>query len=337
MRFDAARHLLQHVAADRLAEEGQPARRRDGDEPGQREEEHPDRAESRPQRRQPAKIAALDGQGERGERDEARPDRALDQDTEAERGPEQKGQPTAERRALPDIGARQHAERHRAGEEERGIRLGEPRLDPEHEAGGHHQPGEQRGARPAEGERHPPDGAGAADRGEERGQPIDPDRRRSAVPREMDGRRLQPVDADRLLVARLGLEADVEIVARLDHLLGRLREARLVAVGRRERHEAGQEGEEGDRRDEGEARRPRGGDRAEKPLDRLGEAADHARFGRGGHRSDRRHVVLARPGPPTRLTGKPAGRQHRTRAARGLRTPRRSGSTRPSPSVRRPY
>ena len=52
---------------------------------------------------------------------------------------------------------------------------------------------------------------------------------------------LQPIDADRLLVADVVLEADVDEIAGFDHLLGRLREPRLVAVDRRNVEEAGQE------------------------------------------------------------------------------------------------
>src|ERR1700737_5219300 len=52
---------------------------------------------------------------------------------------------------------------------------------------------------------------------------------------------LQAVDADRLLVARVVLEADVDEIAGLDHLLGRLREPRLVAIDRREVEKSGQE------------------------------------------------------------------------------------------------
>ena len=49
-----------------------------------------------------------------------------------------------------------------------------------------------------------------------------------------DHRRLQPVDADRLLVADVVLETDIDEIAGFDHLLGRLREPRLVAVDRPE-------------------------------------------------------------------------------------------------------
>ena len=54
-------------------------------------------------------------------------------------------------------------------------------------------------------------------------------------------RRLQPIDADRLFVADLVLETDIDILAGLQHLLGGLRKARLVAVDRRNLEKAGQE------------------------------------------------------------------------------------------------
>jgi hypothetical protein len=46
--------------------------------------------------------------------------------------------------------------------------------------------------------------------------------------------RLQPVDPDRLLVADVVLETDVDIVAGGDHLLGGLCETRLIAIDRRD-------------------------------------------------------------------------------------------------------
>ena len=55
---------------------------------------------------------------------------------------------------------------------------------------------------------------------------------------------LQPVDADRLLVADLVLETDVDILLRFQHLLGGLREAGLVTVDRRYLEKAGQEGDQ---------------------------------------------------------------------------------------------
>ena len=56
--------------------------------------------------------------------------------------------------------------------------------------------------------------------------------------------RLQPIDADRLLVADLVLKPDIDIFAALHHLLGGLREAGLVAVDRRNLEKARQEREQ---------------------------------------------------------------------------------------------
>jgi len=59
---------------------------------------------------------------------------------------------------------------------------------------------------------------------------------------------LQPVDADRLLVADIVLKADVDEIAGFDHLLGRLREPRLIPVDRRNGEKAGQEKHQPDQR-----------------------------------------------------------------------------------------
>ena len=58
---------------------------------------------------------------------------------------------------------------------------------------------------------------------------------------ELHERGLEPIDADRLLVARLVVHPDVDVVARLEHLLGRLDEAGFVAIDRRDcrRYRAG--------------------------------------------------------------------------------------------------
>ena len=58
---------------------------------------------------------------------------------------------------------------------------------------------------------------------------------------ELHERGLEPIDADRLLVARLVVHPDVDVVARLQHLLGRLHEAGFVAIDRRDCRNTGQE------------------------------------------------------------------------------------------------
>ena len=108
--------------------------------------------------------------------------------------------------------------------------------------------GEHRGTPRDEGERRPVGQQHRADRAEQRGHAIKPDGGERARDAERAGGLhhpgLQPVDADRLLVAHLVLEADVDIVAALHHLLGGLREARLVAIDRRDREKTGQEAEQ---------------------------------------------------------------------------------------------
>ena len=72
-----------------------------------------------------------------------------------------------------------------------------------------------------------------------RHQPVVPDRRIGAQAGQLHGRRLQPVDADGLLVARDLLQADIDIVAGFDHLLRSLHVAALVAVERRDAGNSG--------------------------------------------------------------------------------------------------
>src|SRR5215831_15666589 len=64
--------------------------------------------------------------------------------------------------------------------------------------------------------------------------------------RRLHHARLQPINADRLLVAHFILETDVDVLAALHHLLGRLGKARLVTVDRRNAEEPGQEAQQRD-------------------------------------------------------------------------------------------
>ncbi len=67
-------------------------------------------------------------------------------------------------------------------------------------------------------------------RARKRGQTVEPDRRARLRHTQrfarFHRRRLQPIDADRLLVTHLILKPDIDVFARLQHLLGRLREPR---------------------------------------------------------------------------------------------------------------
>ncbi len=115
------------------------------------------------------------------------------------------------------------------------------------QAGRHHQAREHGGAPRHEGKRRPIGEQDCRERADQRGDAVEPDgAERLRNPKRLPGLHragLQPIDTDRLLVANLVLEPDVDIVASLDHLLGGLREARLVAIGRRDREEARQDAE----------------------------------------------------------------------------------------------
>ena len=177
----------------------------------------------------------------------------LIEDAERHRGPENGGgrQRVSVDAALAlagEIGTRHRAHRGDDGEAEHRVGLGEPRLDPEQDRCRHDEPGEERGAPRHEGERGPIGPEHDADRADERGDAVEPDAQaRLRQPRrlgEFDHGGLEPIDADRLLVTGLVLEADVDEIAGFDHLLGRLGEPRLVAVDRRDMEEPRQESEE---------------------------------------------------------------------------------------------
>ncbi|MEY9262989.1 hypothetical protein ABIF23_002384 [Bradyrhizobium elkanii] len=84
--------------------------------------------------------------------------------------------------------------------------------------------------------------------------------------------RLHPVDANRFLVTDVVLEADVDEIAALDHLLGRLGKADLVTVDRRDGKEARQEQHQAGQRQE-QDRTPLAGrcelERHEQPAARM--------------------------------------------------------------------
>ena len=126
-----------------------------------------------------------------------------------------------------------------------------------------------------------------ADRAQDRGNAIERDGGRRVAAAESVRRLhhggLQPIDADRLLVATLLLKADVDIVAIFDHLLGGLGEPRLVAIDRRHPEDARQEGEQADdhQRRDGmpvRARRP-----SERSVETQCEAIARRRSDSDGH------------------------------------------------------
>ncbi|MHC2604969.1 hypothetical protein ACVL92_005783 [Bradyrhizobium liaoningense] len=148
--------------------------------------------------------------------------------------------------ALPgQIGPRHRAHRGDDAEQQHGIGLRQPRLDAEQHGRAHHQRRQHGGTPRDESERGPIGHEHGADRAHQRRQPVHPDAqfclRQLEHRRSFDGRRLQPVDADRLLVADVLLKADVDVVAALNHLLGGLGKPCLIAIDRRDGEEARQE------------------------------------------------------------------------------------------------
>src|SRR6185437_9321348 len=142
--------------------------------------------------------------------------------------------------ACREIGAQQYALRADDGGEQNRIGGGDGRLGGEQkrsrEQGRCRECRDGRRDRPGE-----PEGEPGRDQSAEEGwQPVGPDVGALAEACDGGGRRLQPVDACRLLVAGDEAEADVDEVSGLQHLLGGLGEAALVAVERRQAEEAGQ-------------------------------------------------------------------------------------------------
>ena len=176
--------------------------------------------------------------------------------------------------ALPgQIDPRHRAHRRDHGEQQHRVGLGEPRLDAEQHRTAHDQRGKDRAAPRHERQRRPVGQQHRADRADQRRNAVEPDAhlrpRQAERGGGFDRGRLQPVDADRLLVADVVLEADVDEIAALDHLLGRLREPRLVAVDRRDVEKARQEQQQAAQQQEGDG----AGMACRDKIDHAGEPA----------------------------------------------------------------
>ena len=99
--------------------------------------------------------------------------------------------------------------------------------------------------------------------------PIEPDPDLGALQPEagrgVNHGRLHPVNADRLLVAHVVLEADVDEIAGFDHLLGGLGKPRLVAIDRRDVEKSRQEEQQAADGQEGDSPAAARGDEVERP------------------------------------------------------------------------
>ncbi len=132
------------------------------------------------------------------------------------------------------IDLRQRALGRNAAGEKHCVCLGVAPLEGGGEDRSHHQAGSEAGVGAEKLRACPADADDGQSNAEHRNQAIDPDRRLRPLAAQRHRSSLQPVDADRLLVAGSVLETDVDIVAGLDHLLGGLDEAGFVAVDRRQ-------------------------------------------------------------------------------------------------------
>ena len=243
VRFLSGNGLAQHVPADRFLPEAPADLERDGDDPGRGDERHDGDAGERLESAQPAPVAAEEPEREDGQQAHQEDDRSLDEEGRALRDPEQPegGARRRSRQTRRDVDVGQRALREEGGGKQRGVGLGDAALESEAEDAGECDAGDPAGALTEQGAADGEDGADRDDAGKDRDQPVDPGRGVGAHAGGFDDRALQPVDADRLLVAADVLEADVDIVAAVDHLARGLHVARLVAVDRRQRGNAGQE------------------------------------------------------------------------------------------------
>ena len=243
MRFLAADHLAEHVLADRIDKEAGAGAGENRPEPRQHQHDEPKETHGRTQICDPAHRAVGDHQGRSRQSNNHEYKRAFEQNARRQSRPKNRRQNPmpprlrwAAAKAEVDPPHRSHGgndcqQQHRIG-------LGKPRLDTEQDRCREHDSRQDGGAARDKGERRPISQQHATDRADQRGNAVEPDGalrlRQSQRAGRFHDRRLQPINADRLFVAHVVLEADVDIVAGLHHLLGGLREARLVAIDRRD-------------------------------------------------------------------------------------------------------
>ena len=241
MLFLCAANLGEHVLAHGVGEERATGLHQDEHQPWQDHQCDDQHAKPRPERLQPAKRAITEREHDQHEGNHQRRDRPLDENRRADHQPEQDEMPPLQHRrdagrACGEISPRQKAEARHAERAEDGIGLRQPRLDTKQHRTSHHQRRQHRPFPAEESERGPIGQQDHRDGAKKRGQPVERDRAPGILDAERlpdpHARGLKPVDADRLLVARLLLKANVHEIAGFQHLLGSLRETRLIAVHR---------------------------------------------------------------------------------------------------------
>ncbi len=188
--------------------------------------------------RQPAPLVIPQRHGDGRQPEYGHDHRPLDQHTRCERGPTRHHQSAARFGARAIAGGQIEPKQHTLGAQHAGqqhrIGLGDMGFGRQPQGQRQQRRPDQRRRRRRHGRQAPEGEKGRDDGADQRRQPVGPDRIEGRGPERPGRGGLQPVDADRLLVAGLGAEADVDGIAGFHHLLGGLREARLVAVQNRQ-------------------------------------------------------------------------------------------------------
>ena len=238
MRFLSAGDLAEQVVADGGCKELAVAGALDGDAPGQHDGDHQRDTPARTQAAPDVEAAFDQREGVRGAETGDQDVRALEHEPAAECDPEAR-RPAREQRA----------HRHQDGGQQGGVDGGHPAFGVEQNADSQQQSGQEpgfgaeQGGADRSGEQH------VRGRGNQRGNPIRPGlvgRRGRVRDRidEADGAGFQPVDAGGLFPARLVLEADIDQVARAQHLPRRFQIATFVPIERRKADPSGQQCQE---------------------------------------------------------------------------------------------
>ena len=243
--------LGHQIVADRLHPE-RPARAdSDRHETRQHRDHQPDAPRQRPQRQQPPRPPVHQRQRRHRGAHHQRPHRPFQQHRRRQPAPEQHQRPAPRlgkaatrkaRVARRTVEPGQRSLRHQDRGQQRRIGRCQMRLGGRQEHPRQHQPGRQPGPRPTKHRTDPRRQQHRQQHRRQRRKPVFPDFSIARRPHRLQHDGLHPVDADRLLIARAVLKADVDHVARGHHLLGRLREPGLVPIHR------GQAGKGGQRR-----------------------------------------------------------------------------------------
>ncbi len=241
--------LGQHVAQHRAGPEGAVGGHGDGPGPGADHQQDQGEPPGPAQALHPGSLAVPGPQREQGQGRHQRADRALEQDRGGHAGPEHRARAAAgDRFALAGgIDPRQRRHHQGDGPAKRCVGLGDEALGRKDQAGPQQGAGHRAAGRAEEDARSPGAGGGGDHGPQQRGDAVGPDAPRLDRGNGRDADGLQPMDAHRLLEPGDVLQVDRDDVAGLQHLGGRLGEARLVAVQDRDADQSRQGGQQGDR------------------------------------------------------------------------------------------